>query len=41
MEQVIEVKGQSEEGAVADEQIQDLSLELLLNVGGGFVSTKI
>ena len=42
MEQVVELKGQRAEEAVsAEEQIQELSLELLPKVGGGLIDTKL
>lgn len=42
MEQVVEVKGQRAEEAVkADEQILELSLELLPKVGGGVLETRL
>jgi hypothetical protein len=42
MEQVVELKGQRAEEAVsAEEQIMELSLDLLPQVGGGVVSTRL
>jgi len=41
MEQIIEMKAQSEEVTSGDEQILELSLDLLPNVGGGVYNTKL
>jgi hypothetical protein len=38
MEQVVEVTGERAEGAVsAEEQVKELSLEVLAKVGGGII----
>jgi len=41
MEQVIEIVGQrADEAVAAEEQIQELSLDLLPKVGGGVIDLK-
>jgi hypothetical protein len=41
MEQIVEMKAQVEATVAAEEQIIELSLNLLPNVGGGAVAAKL
>ena len=41
MEQIVEIKSQPEAATSVDEQIFELSLELLPSVGGGVTNSKV